>query len=66
MGQDARSSKTRARKRANTSRVALKAKGKGRLWRTESASEGGKERGFPEISDMIVYKILHSCSLLKG
>jgi hypothetical protein len=34
--------------------VVLKANGKRRLWRTDSASAGGKERGFPEISDMIV------------
>jgi hypothetical protein len=34
--------------------VVLKAKAKRRLWRTDSASADDKERGFPEISDVIV------------
>jgi hypothetical protein len=36
VGQEARCSKTRGRKRPNTSRKGFKARGKGRLWRRES------------------------------
>jgi hypothetical protein len=36
VGREARSSKTRGRKRPNTSREGFKARGKGRLWRRES------------------------------
>jgi hypothetical protein len=36
VGREARSSKTRGRKRPNTSRKGFKARGKGRLWRRES------------------------------
>jgi hypothetical protein len=36
VGWEARSSKTRGRKRPNTSRKGFKARGKGRLWRRES------------------------------
>jgi hypothetical protein len=36
VGREARSSKTRGRKRPSTSRKGFKARGKGRLWRRES------------------------------
>ena len=36
VGREARSSKTRGRKRPNTNRKSFKARGKGRLWRRES------------------------------
>jgi hypothetical protein len=40
--QEARASKTREGKRTSTSRMALKAMGKGRMWRKENVSEAPK------------------------